>query len=241
MIKPHPDLIESGKVASAVHLKVGSSLRVGMNLLEIEALIKKLIDQSGLQPAFLGYKKYPAYSCLSVNEQIVHGIPTDYVLKDKDTISIDLGVRKNDWLVDTARTYVVGNATKEQQDFLKVTNQALQLGIEQAVAGNKTGDIGHAVQKYVEAHGYFIIKDLTGHGVGKELQEPPTVPNFGLKNSGATIKQGVVLAIEPITAILPVEIFIEADNWTITASPAVMTAHFEDTIFITSNEPIILT
>jgi len=241
MTKINQNLIEAGQLAAKIHHEVAEMTNPGVNLLQIEQLIARLITSSGFNAAFLGYKNYPAASCLSVNSDVVHAIPQDYVLKIGDVLAVDFGVAKNGSIVDTARTYSIGKVSSEAAKLIKVTERALKEAIRLARAGGRVGDIGHCIQKIVETNGFFIIKDLTGHGVGRELQVPPSIPNFGRSGKGAEIKEGMVLAIEPITALKPVDIRLEKDRWTVRAHPDVICAHFEDTIFVTDGDPIILT
>lgn len=234
-------LVEAGRVAAEIHQNVQKMLKPGLNLLEIEKFIDTEIAKNQMKPAFKGYKGYPAASCLSVNSQVVHGIPKDYCLKVGDVVSVDLGVTNNGWIVDTARTHAVGPAKKEVSQLLKTTQRALEKGIEQAKPGRKIGDISAAIQQEIEKDGFFVIRELTGHGTGRKLQEPPTIPNFGRASTGPNLQPGMVLALEPITALKPVNVTVESDDWTVLASPPTITAHFEDTIIVTDNEPIILT
>lgn len=241
MAKPTSDLLSAGKLAGIIHREIGELIAPGLNLLKIEELIRERISSAGMKPAFLGYNGYPAVSCLSVNSVVVHGIPYDYALKSGDIISVDLGVEKNGWIVDTAITHPVGIVTEPIQRLLQITKQALDEALLLAKPGNHIGDIGAKVQSIIESAGFYIIKELTGHGVGSKLQMPPNIPNFGRTGHGPVIKEGVILAIEPITALQPVKVTVESDNWTIKAYPDVASAHFEHTIYVTSSGPIILT
>jgi len=241
MNKPHPDLVAAGQVAGRIHAEIGQMVAPGVNLLEIETAIKDKIKQTGMKPAFLGYKSYPAVSCLSVNSIVVHGIPTNYKLRVGDVLSVDLGVTNNGWIVDTADTHAIGAVGEPVKKLLQTTRKALDEAILQIRPGSRTGDIGAKVQEVVEKAGFFIIKELTGHGVGKELQMPPSIPNFGKIGQGALIKEGMVLAIEPITALQKVRVEVEEDDWTIRAYPDVICAHFEHTVFVGPDGPVILT
>ena len=235
------DLVQAGRLASQIHKEIAEFVAPGVNLLSIEERIAKRIAGAGMKPAFKGYKNYPSVSCLSVNSAVVHAIPYDYALKSGDVLSVDLGVEKNGWIVDTAHTHAVGQVAPRVAELLEVTKFALAEGIKVAKAGNHTGDIGQIVQKIVESAGFYIIRDLTGHGVGKKLQMPPSIPNFGRAGTGALIKEGMILAIEPITALQKVSLTIERDQWTIRAHPDVVSAHFEHTIVVTKNDPVVLT
>ncbi len=235
------NLILAGRVAADIHTGVARLIKPGVNLLSLEDYVKALMKTAKVSPAFLGYKNYPAASCLSVNSAVVHAPPRDYVLRDGDVLSVDLGVEKNGWIVDTAWTHAVGRVSPRINQLLSVTKTALNLAIKVARPGNHTGDIGHIVQKTIEQAGFYIIRDLTGHGVGRKLQMPPNIPNFGRAGTGAIIKEGMILAIEPITALEKVSLSIEGDNWTIRAKPDVICAHFEHTVAVTASGPVVLT
>lgn len=234
-------LTQAGKLAAAIHREVAKKIKPGLNLLEIEQYVDERIRKSGMLPAFYGYKGYKYATCLSVNEEIVHGLPHDYTLAAGDIISVDLGVSCNGWMVDTARTHAVGKITPKLQQLLASTNQALSVAINEAKVGNTVGDIGAVVEKTVKDAGFFVVKELTGHGVGKTLQEPPTVPNFGRKGSGTQLKVGMVIAIEPITSVDQTDIAVLSDGWTIIARNGSPCAHFEDTVLITEDGPVVLT
>jgi methionyl aminopeptidase len=212
-----------------------------LNLLDIEQFVDRRIRENGMTPAFYGYKGYQYATCLSVNDEIVHGLPRDYNLASGDIISVDLGVNCNGWMVDTARTYAVGEVKPQLQKLLTTAKQALSIAVGKAKVGNAVGDIGAAIEKTVTDAGFFIVKDLTGHGVGRKLQEPPTVPNYGREGSGPSLKPGMVIAIEPIISLDPTEIVLKPDGWTITADNGTLSAHFEDTVLITEKGPVVLT
>lgn len=233
--------IKAGKIAARIHLDVAQSLHPGLNLLEIEKQIAAAITKSGAEAAFKGYKGYPATSCLSVNSTVVHGIPFDYALRSGDVLSVDLGVKIDGWLVDCARSYEIGQTTAANQQLIKTTKRALDEAISLCRPGTRTGDLGNAIQKIVEDANFFVVRELTGHGVGKTLQEAPNVPNFGAKGTGAVLKEGMTLAIEPIVTAGRVELTIADDDWSIIASPPVMAAHWEDSVYISASGPIVLT
>jgi len=241
MLEISQDLVDAGRIAANTHQEVARLVTPGVNLLTIESRVKELIALSGAKSAFLGYKGYPATSCLSVNSAVVHAIPQNYVLKSGDVLSVDLGVEKNGWIVDTAWSYAVGKVAPRVAELLLVTKKSLDEAIKVARIGKHLGDIGQVVQTIVESSGFHIIRDLSGHGVGRELQMPPSIPNFGHAGTGAEIKEGMILALEPITAMQPVNLTIENDNWTIRAHPDVVCAHFEHTIVVTLDGPVVLT
>lgn len=234
-------LIKAGDVAKKAHLAAAKTIKPNVSVMEIEKVVARVIKNNSMKPAFLGYKNYPAVTCISINEEIVHGIPSDSILREGDIVAVDLGVENDGVMVDTARTHAVGKISYRNQELLSATKLALTKGVEQARVGNNTGDIGSAIEKIIKGAGFYIIKDLSGHGVGKTLQEPPSIPNFGKPGTGASIKEGMVLAIEPITSTKNTHIAIKSDNWTIVALENCTTAHFEDTILITNSGPLVLT
>lgn len=234
-------LKEIGVVAKQAHRAVQAAIRPGITAVELDKIAHDVIVNAGAKPAFLGYKGYPAATCISVNDEVVHGIPTERVLEEGDIVSVDLGVERNGCIVDTARTHPVGEVSGELRRLLQVTDSALQEAIAQAKVGNRVGDIGAAAEKVVKQGGFHIVRDLTGHGVGKTLQEPPSIPNFGRPGTGVPLREGMVLAIEPITSLKPTEIAMLSDNWTIIATAHCPCAHFEDTIYLTKSGPVVLT
>ncbi|HSX42011.1 MAG TPA: type I methionyl aminopeptidase [Candidatus Saccharimonadales bacterium] len=230
----------AGQVAAQIHQEVAAMIKPGLNLLEIEALANKRINEAGMKPAF-PTNKFPATCCLSVNEEIVHGLPHDFELAEGDVLKVDLGVMSDGWMVDTARTHGVGQISNDAKRLLTVTEAALEAAIKVCRAGNHVGDIGAIVEQTVKAGGCAVIRDLSGHGVGRTLQEEPTIPNFGRPGTGPILKEGMVLAIEPITCLKATKIAVLSDGWTIIAQNGLATAQFEHTILVTDNEPLILT
>lgn len=231
----------AGQVAWNFFEELSALIRPGLNLLEIEELARQRIADAGMKGAFLGFKGYPAVTCLSVNSAIVHGIPYDYVLRDGDVVAVDIGINNDGFLVDTARTYGVGQLSAANKKLIQVTYDALEAVIPLCKADTPIGDLGAAIQEIVEGAGYSVVEELTGHGVGKTLQEEPSIPNYGKRGRGRKLEQDMVIAIEPITAIKPVRAAVLADGWTIIAQPDVATAHFEHTLLVTSGEPIVFT
>lgn len=231
----------AGKVAWDFFEELQNLIRPGVNVLEIEAVAKKRIEDAHMTPAFLGYKGYPAVTCISINSAIVHGIPRDEILQEGDVVAVDIGINNQGYLIDTARTYGVGKISPDRQKLLDTTARALEGVIPLCRAGVTTGDIGAAIQAIVEPAGLSIVKELTGHGVGETLQEEPSVPNYGKKGRGMRLNAGTVIAIEPITALKPVRVVVLADGWTIAASNDVPSAHFEHTLLITDGSPVVFT
>lgn len=234
-------LVAVGKVAQQAHAAVKAAIKPGVTTAELDKIGRETILHAEMTPAFLGYKGYPTATCISINDEIVHGLPSDRPLQPGDIVSVDLGVEKNGCIVDTARTHPVGKISGELQRLLQVTSNALQAGAAQAQVGNQVGDIGATVEQVVRQGGFHIVRDLTGHGVGKTLQEPPSIPNFGRPGTGARLEKGMVLAIEPITSVKPTDIAVKGDNWTIIATTHCPCAHFEDTIYLAEDGPIVLT
>ena len=214
----------------------------GITTADIEAYCDEQIRKKNALPAFKGYRGYPSSVCTSVNEQVVHGIPSRYVrLKNGDIISIDLGVLLNGFYGDGAITLPVGNAGADSMRLIKVTEEALYVGIRKAIVGNRVSDISAEIQEYVETRGFSVVRAFVGHGIGRSLHEDPQVPNFGKRGQGNRLKEGMTLAIEPMVNTGVPDIRILGDGWTAVAVDGLMSAHFEHTIAITKNGPEILT
>jgi len=194
------ELTAAGQLAALIHQDIREQIAVGVNILELEQLASTRIKKSGMKPAFLGYKGYPAVTCISINDEVVHGIPRDYQLQNGDVVKVDLGVDNNGSLVDTARTHLVGQATPAAVALCAATSEALEVGIDLCQVGTPIGTIGHAIERVVKDAGFAVIRDLTGHGVGPTLQEPPSIANHGVIGRGATLVEGQVIALEPITS-----------------------------------------
>lgn len=207
---------------------------------DLDRRAEAFIMRKGARPAFKGYKGYPASVCTSVNDVIVHGIPDDYVLKDGDIISLDVGVEKGGYIADAAITVPIGKVQPRVRELMEATEQSLYDGIDKCRAGNRVGDISHAVQKTAEAAGFSVVRSLVGHGVGKKVHEEPQIPNFGPPNRGPLLKEGMVIAIEPM--INAGGHRIASDNgWPIRTADSSYSAHFEHTVAVTKNGPQILT
>ena len=209
---------------------------------DIDVMAEELIHKYGAISSFKNYRGYPNSVCVAVNEEVVHGIPGNRVLMPGDIVGLDLGVILDGWQGDSAITVAVGgNATPEAMALLKVTKEALYKGIEQARPGNRLSDIGHAVQSYVEKRGYSVVRELVGHGIGRNMHEEPNVPNYGRPGKGVRLEEGMTLAIEPMVNIGGMEVETLSDNWTVVTADRSLSAHFEHTVAITKNGPDILT
>ncbi len=220
--------------------EVAKHIRPGITTRELDKVAEKYILSHGSIPGFKGYGGFPATLCISVNDAVVHGIPGDQALKDGDIVSIDCGVLMNGFYGDSAYTFAIGEVDKEILMLLQRTKESLDLAIEQAVAGKRVGDIGNAVQSYVEGFGYSVVRDLVGHGVGRNLHEKPEVPNYGRKGSGIKLKTGMVLAIEPMINLGVKEVIQEKDGWTIRTADSKPSAHFEHDVAVKNGKADVL-
>lgn len=232
----------AGAATAQILKELVESVQPGISTLELDQLAERRCKELGVKPAFKGYHGYPGCLCVSVNEQVVHGIPSNKtVLKDGDIVGLDFGVIVDGYYGDSARTVAVGKISKEAQKLLDVTREGLNQGISQAVAGNRLFDISHAIQNYVEQHGFAVVREFVGHGIGRSLHEEPQVPNFGPKGKGVVLKEGMVLAIEPMINAGGHAVRIESDGWTAVTVDGSLSAHFEHTVAITKDGPEILT
>ena len=233
-------LKESNQIVALILEEIRRYIKPGITTIEIDRLAEKLIKKYHCAPAFKGYRGFPASICVSVNEQIVHGIPGKRRLKEGDIVSLDLGVKLDGFFGDAAITVPVGKIDPESQKLLRVTKEALYKGIEQAQLGRRLSDISHAIQSWVEKHGFSVVRDFVGHGIGKNLHEEPQIPNFGRPNFGPRLKEGMVLALEPMVNIGSHEVKILDDGWTAVTADGSRSAHFEHSIAVTKDGPLIL-
>lgn len=237
---------ESSQIVAEVLALVGSRIKPGVDAKELDEIAERFIRSRGGTPAFKGYgsdKKnlFPSSLCISIDEEVVHGIPNGRKLEEGQIVSIDVGVRKNGYYGDSARTFAVGRISAEKQRLMRVTEESLYKGIEKAVAGNHIHDVSFAVQKYVEANGYSVVRDLVGHGVGKSLHEEPAIPNYGDPGTGVKLKEGMVLAIEPMVNAGTYKVEHDPDGWTVRTVDRKPSAHFEHTVVVRKGEAEILT
>lgn len=232
---------KSADILGKAHGEVAKRVKEGVKTSLLDKIAEEFIRDNSAVPSFKGYNGFPASLCISVNEVVVHGFPSQYELKDGDIISIDCGVFHQGFHSDSAYTYPIGEVSASIIDLLKSTRDSLYLGIEQAVFGNRVGDIGFAIQKFVEAKGYTVVRELVGHGLGKNLHEAPEVPNYGKKGSGIPLKAGMVIAIEPMVNLGTRNIVQEKDGWTIRTADRKASAHYEHTIAIFEDRTEVLT
>jgi methionyl aminopeptidase len=226
---------ESSLIVGKTLAEVAKLIRPGVSLKTLDKVAEEYIRDNGGSPSFKGYNGFPATLCLSVNDVVVHGIPGQYELKDGDIISVDCGAKKNGFHADYAYTFCVGQVSEETRNLCERTKEALYIGIEQAKAGNRTGDIGFAIQSYVESFGYSVVRELTGHGIGRNLHEKPDVLNYGKKGNGCKIKRGMVFCIEPMINMGVKEISVDNDKWTTRTLDGKPSAHYEHMVAIREN------
>lgn len=231
----------SAQVLGKAHAEVAKLIRPGIATKELDKVAETFIKDNGGIPSFLGYNKFPASLCISVNDVVVHGFPSRYELRDGDIISIDCGVKLNGYHSDSAYTYPIGEVSPAVRRLLSRTKESLYLGVEKAIEGNRVGDIGYAVQTYAEKFGYSVVRELVGHGVGQDLHEAPEVPNYGKRGQGPKLREGMILAIEPMINFGKKGVVQERDGWTIRTVDRKPSAHFEHTVAVRKGKPEILT
>lgn len=232
---------EGGKILAQILTEVKEKTKPGVKTRELDELARRLCLKYKVKPAFLNYGGYPASICVSVNDEVVHGMPSDRVIQEGDIVSLDFGVFHKGYNTDAAITFGVGNITAVAEKLIKVTEESLYIGIEQAKTGSHIGDIGSAVQKHVEKNNFGVVRSLVGHGIGKEVHEDPYIPNFGKKGTGPVLKNDQTIAIEPMVTGGNYEVYQDNDGWTYKTKDTSMSAHFEHTIYITEEGPVILT
>lgn len=231
----------AGRILERVLKLVACEVRPGLRLDELDRACEELIRSEGGEPTFKGYLGYPAATCISVNEEVVHGIPGERRLEPGDLVKVDCGVTRNGLIADAARTFEVGRVGPDKHALAVATEEAFWVGIEQARAGNRVSDIGAAVEEFVEDRGYSVVRDLCGHGVGRELHEEPSVPNYGRPGKGIRLEAGMTLAVEPMVNMGRFEVETESNGWTVVTRDRLPSAHYENTILVTDGAPEILT
>lgn len=232
---------EAGRLVAETHAFLKDMIKPGVTTKELDEAAEEFIRSHGAIPAFKGYNGFPGSICASINEVVVHGIPGLNKLKDGDIISIDIGTIVEGYYGDGAKTYPVGNVSDKDLELIEVTKQSFYEGLKFAKEGNRLSDISHAIQKYVESNGFSVVRDFVGHGIGQKMHEEPQIPNFGLPGKGPRLRSGMVLAIEPMVNIGTYHVRILSDNWTVVTIDGQKSAHYEHTIAITNDEPLILT
>lgn len=234
-------LREANLIVAEVLDTLESTAKVGMTTWELNEIAAQKLRQLKAEPAFLGYHGYPAVLCTSVNEVVVHGIPRkDVVLKEGDILSIDFGAFKNGWCGDSARTIPIGKVSEEATALMTATKESLDRAISQCIPGNRLGDIGWAVQGYVEPKGYAVVRQFVGHGIGRAMHEEPHVPNYGKAGNGRRLSVGLVVAIEPMVNAGTAEVLVKDDGWTAVTKDGSLSAHFEHSVAITDDGPVVL-
>jgi methionyl aminopeptidase len=233
---------DAGRLVAEVLTELAAHVRPGVTTADLDAMAEQRIAKAGATPAFKGYHGYPATICASINEEVIHGIPSGRrILNEGDIISIDVGVSLNGYYGDSAITLPVGQVSEEAARLLRVTEESLYKAIERVRPGNRISDIGHAVQHHVEAHGFSVVREFVGHGIGQRMHEEPQVPNYGEPGRGPRLSEGMVLAIEPMVNAGKPAVKVLADNWTAVTRDSSLSAHFEHTVAVTADGPWILT
>lgn len=235
-------MTEAGRILEIVHDELEKALRPGMTTLEIDRLGEELIRSHGCIPSFLNYNGYPASICVSVNDEVVHGIPNkNRIIKEGDIVSLDAGVIYKGYHSDAARTHAIGEVSKEAKDLIKVTRECFFEGIKYAKEGNYLFEISGAIGKYAREHGFGVVRDLCGHGIGAQLHEAPEIPNYEMNRKGVRLRKGMTLAIEPMINIGTHAVKWMDDDWTVVTADGSLSAHYENTVLITDGEPVLLT
>lgn len=233
---------EAGRISARALQLAGEVIAPGISTADIDREVRKFIESQGAVPSFLGYNGFPAAACISVNNEVIHGIPgKDRIIKEGDLVSVDLGASIDGYHGDNAATFAVGKISPAAQRLMDSTREALYEGLKKAVAGGRIGDIGHAIESYCVSRGYGIVREYTGHGIGRSLHEDPSVPNYGSPGKGTRLLQGMTLAIEPMINEGTGRIKLLGDGWTVVTADGKLSAHFEHTIAITDGECLILT
>ncbi len=239
---------EACHIVALCHIAIGENIKVGMSTMDLENIVMEVLKKNNAKPSFkgqLGFEgsmPYPYASCISINDEIIHGMPDkNRIIQDGDIVSVDIGAYKNGFHGDSAKTYMVGNISQEARRLVKVTRDSFYEGIKYAKVGNRISDISHAIQEYVEKNGFNVIKEFQGHGVGRQLHEDPGIPNYGHPGRGNRLEVGMTLAIEPMVNQGTDEIIIMDDGWKVVTKDGKLSSHYEHTILITNNEPKLLT
>ncbi len=232
----------AGRITGEALLVGAEALRDGVSTKEIDRKIRAYIEKCGARPSFLGYGGFPGSACISINNEVIHGIPSDNrVVKDGDIVKIDVGACYRGYHGDSARTFAVGHVSETAQKLIDVTREGFYQGVGFARAGNRVGDVGSAVERYVASNGFSVVRKYVGHGVGSDLHEDPEVPNFGTAGRGARLYAGMTIAIEPMVNVGTADVRVLKDGWTVLTADGKLSAHYEHTVLVTDEEPILLT
>jgi methionyl aminopeptidase len=231
---------ESSLLVAKTLAEIAKVIRPGITTLALDRIAEEYVRDNGAVPAFLNYNGFPNSVCVSVNAQVVHGIPNDIELKDGDICSVDFGAVKNGFYGDSAYTFAIGDVSDDTVKLLRITRESLYKGIEKAVAGNRLGDVSNAIQEHAESNGFSVVRELVGHGIGRHLHEKPEVPNYGKRGSGMVMKEGLVIAIEPMINLGGKAVVHEKDGWTVRTADRKPSAHFEHTVAVRKGEADIL-
>lgn len=232
---------KAGEILASTHRQIADMIRPGITTQEIDRFVEEYLKKMGAYPEQKGYHGYPFATCASVNDVICHGFPSKTQLKDGDIVTIDMVVNLDGWLADSAWSYAVGNISEVAQKLLDVTKESLYKGIEQALDGNRIGDISHAIQTFAESHGFSVVRDFVGHAIGQEMHEDPQIPHYGPPHRGGRLKEGMVITIEPMINVGKYHSKIDEDGWTARTVDGSLSAQYEHTIAITKDGPVILT
>lgn len=231
----------AGRLTKSALNYLGENLKPGISTAQLDRLACDFIRKNGGEPSFLGYNGYPSSICVSVNDEVVHGMPGERIISDGDIVSIDIGAYIGGYHGDCAKTFAVGEISEDAKKIIEVTKEAFYEGLKYAVAGKRIGDISYAIQSYAEERGCSVVRDLVGHGIGEKMHEDPSVPNFGNAGRGVRLVKGMTLAIEPMINLGGYKVTTDANGWTVRTSDGSLSAHYENTILITDGEPEILT
>lgn len=232
---------EAGRITGEALVLAGESIKPGMTTKQLDTIIRHHIEKSGAKPSFLGYGGFPGSACISINNEVIHGIPSARVIEEGDIVKVDVGAFYKGFHGDSANTFAVGKVSGEAMRLIEVTKESFWRGIAEAKPGNRVGDIGYAVQSYVEENGFSVVRRYVGHGVGAELHESPDVPNFGTKGRGVRLCSGMTIAVEPMVNIGAPDVIEKSDKWTVVTADGTLSAHYEHTIAITDDGVIVLT
>ncbi len=232
---------EAGRITGEALALAGESIKPGMTTKQLDTIIRQHIEKCGAKPSFLGYGGFPGSACISINNEVIHGIPSARVIEEGDIVKVDVGAFYKGFHGDSANTFAVGKVSDEAMKLIEVTKESFWRGIAEAKPGNRVGDIGYAIQSYVEGNGFSVVKRYVGHGVGADLHESPDVPNFGTKGRGVRLCSGMTIAVEPMVNIGTPDVAEKSDKWTVVTADGSLSAHYEHTIAITDDGVIVLT